>query len=61
MCDVKVGYVIYMPMNDKELWRGVVEGIYNNVDPRLKYKVSFERQKVVMFFTEEMIQRCMEK
>ena len=61
MCDIKVGSVIDIPVSSKEAWKGIIEEINENVDPKLKYKVSFIGRNLVMFFTEEMIARCVEK
>ena len=58
MSNVKVGSVIDIPISKKETWKGVIERIDDTVDPRLKYKVSFIGQNIVMFFSEQMIRRC---
>lgn len=58
MDNVKVGSVIYIPINGNQFCKGVIERIDDNVDPRLKYKISFPDRNIVMFFTEETIRRC---
>ena len=58
MDNVKVGSVIDVPIGRNETWKGIIEEINDNVDPRLKYKVSFINHNIVMFFTEEVIRRC---
>ena len=58
MGNVKVGSIVYIPINGSKFWKGIIERINDNVDPRLKYKVYFPDHNIVMFFTEETIRRC---